>query len=701
MKKVLLVIGSLLVGLSLNSQVLARTVELEPIVVTPWRGEEEFSDVSRNVTVISSEDINSSSAKFLPDLIQQKSGVVVSNYFGNPKGTVVDIRGFGESSLSNILVLVDGRRTNQVDLSGADWAQIDLNSIDRIEIVRGPSTVLYGDNATAGVINIITKKGKSEKPTITLSGEFGSYQYHKSYVNLSGAINKSKNSVEGRGLIGSTSLDYFLSFSEQDTTGYRANNDYWATDYFASLQLRPIDIFEIAFTGGYHRDHYGMPGALYLDGNPNAATPIGIDDIGRRGTVYPDDVGSTSDYFITSKPRLIFFFGDNEITASFFGSFRRRASKGLNVPEADVWATPHSEYETTHHIDSIDFRPKITTSILWRGIDNKLTLGLDYFQAKDQVLSGNRIGNQQDETDIYKETLGIYAHDNIKLNKKILLNAGIRSEWADYTFVQKRIVRNHDTKKLKEAAFNFGGGFKYNDSSQVYADISRSYRFPNTEEYYQNKYFFWGTEYGGLNTDIKHQQATNYEIGVKDFSFDWLDLNADLFFMDVKSEIYYDPSQFLNTNYRPKTRHYGLEVEADFSFFDGKIKPFLNWVLQESFFKGGTYAGNQVPFVPKNKVSAGITLSPIDKLNWTTSLNYVGSRFRISDQNNIASKLKSYATLDTKFDYTFKNMNVWGAVKNILDKEYYAYGVTNSTATAETFYPAPEMRLEAGMSVKF
>ena len=86
-------------------------------------------------------------------MVQDRSGVVVSDYLGNPKAVVVDVRGFGETSLSNVLVLVDGRRTNQVDLSGVDWAQIDITTVERIEILRGPATVLYGDNAFGGAIS--------------------------------------------------------------------------------------------------------------------------------------------------------------------------------------------------------------------------------------------------------------------------------------------------------------------------------------------------------------------------------------------------------------------------------------------------------------------------------------------------------------------------------------------------------------------
>jgi outer membrane receptor for ferrienterochelin and colicin len=436
-----------------------------------------------------------------------------------------------------------------------------------------------------------------------------------------------------------------------------------------------------------------MPGALY---------PTDIDDIGRRGTTHPDDKGFTSDGFVVIEPKTTFFVAGNKINASFAGTFRNRRTKGLSVYTAGL-----SEYETVHHIATYELRPKLETSVLWKQIDNKLLIGADYFYAKDNILSGNRVGSQQDETSINKETIGLYIHDNIKISDIFLINTGGRIEWADYVFNQKKIIVNHESKKIKEAAFNFGAGYKYNNKSQIYFDISRSYRFPNTEEFYQNKFlntWVWPPEIqGGLNVDLEHQQAINYEIGVRDVSFDWLQLSISGFLMDIKNEIYFDPdpSVYTNANYKPKTRHYGIESEARVSLADGKLNPFINWTLQESFFKGGIYAGNQVPSVPKNKISAGITITPLEGLNWTTGLNYVSSRYKISDQNNLAPKLKSYTTVDTRLSYDYKFMNVWGGIKNIFGKKYYAYGVTNSTGTAETFYPAPERRFEAGMTLTF
>jgi len=650
----------------------AGSVKLEPIVVTPWRATESISDVSRAVTIISQEDIQNSKARDISELLRNYSGVSVANYFGNPKGVVVDIRGFGETSPLNILLLIDGRRVNQIDISGIDWSQVDLNSVEKVEIVKGPATVQYGDNAFAGVINIIMKKGTTKEPKMTVGGELGNYQYKKGFLNLGGRSNF---------------MDYFMSYSYQDTSGYRANNDYLANNYFMKVRVYPTEQLEANFEVGYHRDHYGMPGRLLGSD---------MDLYGRSGTVYPHDRGYTSDCYVVAEPRIIFPFYGTEVLLSFFNTFRDRWSKTIGIFTLGV-----SEYETVHHISSYEFKPEMVIDLSLGEVENKLKTGIDYFYAKDRVLSGNRLASQ-DEADVSKQTFALYVHDSIKLFEKFLCNVGVRGEWADYVFGQNRTYYSRDSKKIREAAFNAGVGYKYREKSQIYFDFSRAYRMPASEEYYQNKFIDWwtGQVAGGLNAGLKHQQGNSFELGIKDGAFGWLSADADVFLIDTKNEIYYDPLSWANTNYNSMTRRFGLELKAALDLFEGKVKPFVYWTLQKAYFKGGVYANKLVPFVPKSKAAAGITVSPIDGFKWTINYSYTGSRYLISDPNNVASKLKPYSLFDTTFEYKFKELTTYFTIKNLFDVEYYAYGVSNGSG-AETFYPAPQRIFEFGFTMEF
>src|SRR4030042_7143633 len=98
-------------------------IKLEEVVVTAPRYEEEPSKVPANITVITEEEINNSSAQNIPELLRSETGIQVNDIAGNRRNYNVDLRGFGETASSNVLVLVDGRRVNQSDLSGVDWTE--------------------------------------------------------------------------------------------------------------------------------------------------------------------------------------------------------------------------------------------------------------------------------------------------------------------------------------------------------------------------------------------------------------------------------------------------------------------------------------------------------------------------------------------------------------------------------------------------
>ena len=133
-------------------------VVADEVVVTATRFKDRYINTPVNVTVITAEDIKNSAAKTLPDLLSEQAGITIHDYFGNNAATTtVDLRGFGVTGGQNTLILLDGRRISDIDLSGVQWSAIPFAAIDRIEIVRGSGAVLYGDGASSGVINIISK----------------------------------------------------------------------------------------------------------------------------------------------------------------------------------------------------------------------------------------------------------------------------------------------------------------------------------------------------------------------------------------------------------------------------------------------------------------------------------------------------------------------------------------------------------------
>ena len=182
---------TLAVGLTAQTQEEQSDIE---VVVTASRVEEPVKKVPAFVSVITSEELTSSGQTTLADALEGLAGIRFRSFSGNAALAEISMRGFGENSHGRVLVLVDGRRLNRADLASINWLEIPVENIERVEVVRGGSSVLYGDNSVAGVINIITKKG-APGFDISVSGKYGSFNQNQEGVEVSGASEALKQSV--------------------------------------------------------------------------------------------------------------------------------------------------------------------------------------------------------------------------------------------------------------------------------------------------------------------------------------------------------------------------------------------------------------------------------------------------------------------------------------------------------------------------
>ena len=644
---------------------------VDTVVVTPSRYEEPSLNVSKNVTVIDEEAIRRSNARYVPELLESLTGVVVRDFLGNGKAVQADIRGFGDTAPSNVLVLIDGRRTNQIDISGTDWAQIDVGSIERIELVRGPQTVLYGDNASAGVINIITKTGANKKPEIGFNYKTGSYAYN-SYGGY----------IDG----GTDFLDYYSSLSYSNTNGYRTNNGLETTDFNSNITIKPYDDVRIKLEAGYHKDWYGQPGAL---------KPQDIDSVGWRGSINPNDRAKTEDFYLLADPRFKKDLGFGEILLSGDIIFRGRRTASVN------YYSDGSNTEFNNHIKTFGVTPKAAFSADFLNIHNRMIAGLDYYGSRDEIL-GTNFGGGKDLINIDKDTLGIYITDTVNLLSSLILNCGYRAEWAYYKFNQEAMISGVNRKKPFEYAAEAGITYKYNEKSAVYANYSRSFRFPAVDEWYSSFYkdYWTGDVQGGLNLNLRPQEGNNYEIGIKENSSKYLSVKADYFIMDTKHELYFDPLTFSNAIYDHTMRH-GLELETHAYLFDRHLDCFANYTYENAFFSGGTFASNSVPMVPCHKFSGGFDYKFMDCVDLNYVANFVGLRRFINDQKNNAPRLKSYIIHNIKLSYYKYGLELYTALYNIFDEKYSEYGVTNASGTSQAYYPSPGQNFIFGANYKF
>ncbi len=498
-------------------------VELEKIVVTPTRMEQTDYEATSNVTVIGSREIKSSGARNVSAVLGQKAGINVYNN-SSDKTNKVDIRGFADTAVSNILVLVDGRKVNSIDMSGPDWLQIPVESIERIEVLRGAGSVLYGDNAVGGVINIITKKGAG-KFSGSMGTMLGSYKARQDDIEMQGSEDK---------------FSYYLYSKYYETEGYRANSALLSKDINARIDFDPADSLSLGISGGWHKDDYGMPGGL--------DDQTELDKYGRRGSAMASDFASTKDRFIKLSIDMAPKLGDVDLGKfTIDSSYRNR--------DAYSWFyQAGSPAATKYKIDTRGVTIKNTQN---RNIWNKdlsLVTGIDYYNVK-HTINGTTDWPppSTDDLSIYKEEIGFYGYSEYEAMHNLFLNTGARYQKAKYRFDQKSPSVLYVTRTPSETVLDGGAKYEYAKGSNIYFDVQETFRFLATDE--------WYSTWTGLNTNLKQQTGIQYEVGIKHNLYDTLILSATPYWIDIDNEIYLNPAVYPgnNDNYS-KTRRKGIEL---------------------------------------------------------------------------------------------------------------------------------------------
>ncbi|MGL5578450.1 MAG: TonB-dependent receptor plug domain-containing protein, partial [Fusobacteriaceae bacterium] len=179
MKK-LFFVAALLVAAGEKS--LAQGVRLDDSIITETNFETNVLSVAKNVTVITAEEIQEKGAKTVADALKGVPNLKTSTLSGSD--SKFDLRGQGEAAFSNTIVLLDGIPLNSIDLSGYKTSQIPIENIERIEIIPSGGSVLYGDGAIGGIINIISKAPLDIENYGSVGLEYGSNNFLKSNLNF-------------------------------------------------------------------------------------------------------------------------------------------------------------------------------------------------------------------------------------------------------------------------------------------------------------------------------------------------------------------------------------------------------------------------------------------------------------------------------------------------------------------------------------
>ncbi len=633
------------------------TIQVGEVVVTATRYEEMLSSIPANVTVITEEDIKNSTAHNIPDLLRTEAGIQVNDIGGNSRNITVDLRGFGETSGLNTLVLVDGRRVNQADLSGTDWIQISLDRVERIEIIRGGrGSVLYGDNASGGVINIITKEGGEFKAGA--GAAYGSYDTFRGNADLSG---ETKN------------LTYYLSGSYLSSDGYRDNSDTDAKNFGVNLGYYLSDIVRLGFSSGYHKDDTGLPGAL-----KESDFAAGVS---RTDTVNPHDFAETEDYYFKAGPE-VYFREDSFVKVDT--SFRKRDFRTFA-------SFAGGEFSGDTEIATVAISPQVLLKNKTDRIENSLTIGFDYQDAEEKIVNDSLFFGSRTigAFELEKESYGYYIHDEVQLVDGLLLSGGYRNDHADFTFHPS----TPEKRDLDEDLFTAGINYRFHNKSYLYFSFSRSFRYPVLDEMFS---FFTNT----IDTGLTPQRSDDYEIGLRHYCNDTTYIQANFFRIDTEEEIFFNPVNFSNENLDGKSRRDGVE----FSFSTQPVEWMTlngSYTYLDATIKDGQFSGNDMPNVPTHKSTLEAVFYPIKPLTISFAGVYIGERPFISDFANAFGEQGDYLVINGKIKYKWKMFTAFLDINNLTDKKYSEYGVLGGFPLEKAFYPSPERNFLFGISTEF
>ncbi len=620
-------------------QIVGHVIAAEPvpykpddIVVTASRTETHLKETAVNITIVSKEELEEKGASTLIDALRDEPGVFTSDLLNNPKSSTVDIRGFGETAAQNSLFLIDGRRINDISMTGADLMQVPVGMIERIEVYRGPATVLFGDNAISGVVNIILKKGEG-KPAITAGMNVGSYNLFNPYASTHGKSGK---------------FGYHVFTSLYDTSGYRHNNDLRARDEIGHFSFDITKNLELNLRAGHHKDTYRLPGYLtkmdYLAGYD------------RKDTKSPDDFSSTEDNFVDLEPKITLA---DDISLFLGGSYRNR--------HTSFHYETYGPWDSMRRVETFSLTPKVVVKKDIFSLKNSLVVGLDYYNSPTR---SNDTGSYSSSTTrIRKEEYGFYLHDELQPFESVRLSAGYRMTRAIYDFDyfdHTGYLSAIDERLRKEKeAYTMGINYAFHKDGNIFLNYSKGFRLPVVDEYFS----IYSTP--PINESLEPHEVREIDLGVRwNFSHK---IGGDLavFYGKHKNEIYYNPFTYANENY-DKTKREGLEASF-FWLISDKIRLDLGYSYTKARFDGGQYDGNKVPLVPMNKFSGKISYT-LDSLSFAFSGTYIGTRHMVSDFRNEFRTLPGTTTYDLNILYKYKGFKANAGIKNLFDKKYNGYG---------------------------
>lgn len=656
-KKIVL---SFAVSLILANSLLAKEAqELNDITVTAQKTEENMQDVPVSMNVLDEFTIKEKGIEEVQDITSSVSSFSFVNQGTSGVGSPT-IRGlFGEFNSFNtpIVTIIDG-----VPILNGLGSNTTLFDIERVEVLKGPQGTLYGKNAEAGVINIITKK-----PSDEFHGEIGMTLGNNGKAEISTTLSGAliENKLYGSIAVKQSQKDGFIKNEYTgDTIGDRKNK-------YAKIALRatPTDNLDIQLTSSL----------VEYDDEDSWVTLVGDDK-----TVNSDYAGYNKAKTTLNSLKVQYDINDiriESITAHKKYVDNAKQDWDLSNPSDPAYGWTWHEYRSEkNNFETLseEFRVSKETD------KYKLLSGI--YLDKDEVnfYSEEAETSYLIEDTIHSKTIGIFSHLDYKINDKLSLIGGLR-----YDKETKEQKQFDNTETFTAFSPKIAAEYNLNQNSMGYFTIAKGYRAGGFNTSSLSDYV---SDTSSIES-FEQEELTSYEFGMKNnFLNNKLLLNFAVYYMDITNM---QVTSTLNsystyTSNAAAATSQGIELEMKYKATDNlllfatlgynktKFKDFEDATYDSStyaYLGDVDYSGNSNVYSPEYTYNIGASYRSEEGYFARVDINGFGSMYTNKSNSN---KVASYELVDLKIGYEQEDYDIYLYGKNIFDKEHNIEGFNDA-----------------------
>jgi iron complex outermembrane receptor protein len=640
-------------------------IELEPFKVTYNRYWEAPENIPSQMKIWTQTDFIKSPMVNIGEVLEQTGGLELQNYTGNPGQGSVQMRGFGANSHLRVLVLIDGLKFNRPDMGGFNWDLIPLSAIDRIEVMPGSHSALYGNHAVGGVIQLSTL--------------YPSTNALRGGINFSVGSNNEYNSTAwAQKKLGDAHV--LASVQNRSTDGYRENATSEATSGFVKLhyQAKPDSIAaDIALMATDSFSEY--PGPLDID-RYTADPRQSVQDDQNSDERFAGLMGRISQQII---PQLQWeiqtALSDRELQWNLSGTYADNTMRNASI-------SPQLRFESYPY-----------TAILG-GDWNRDTLDFTGFRDEARTLA-KLFANLE------RTSSGAFALTRYQATPNLLLQAACRIETTQLSFAKHSYKRNYsypdadpthqeylsDEKQDHGKSINLAINYSIAPTLRTWMRLDQIYRYPVTDEIGS----YQGYELtDSFNTELEPETGWNIEWGWEYNPTHWR-LAVTVFQQTLKGEIDFVRTATSESNQNlDDTIRIGSDLDLEYEALWGGF--LLSYHYVDAHFTEGTYDGNTRCLVPTHQLLLRLTYKLTEQATIDYDTRYVGKRYRGDDFSLEYEPIPSHCIqgLGLSYDFTPK-IHLFVRVDNIWDKQYI------STQYLAGIYPGTGRTWRSGFTYQF